>query len=187
MYGWEPIGQQPVFFRLRMQPVTLGHLDLLAELGIDVQDGIAPDDVATVAFVCSQRHDRSRKDIGQWWCKHAFKFWGWLCGADAFKQSDPFLKWFFGQLKGPLPAPRKISDAGESREIAAPLVFHLLACCMGMLGRTEREAMDMPVIRARQLVAALAEAQGNAKLWTRRDEERRELSVAWGLVEPRRN
>jgi hypothetical protein len=64
---------------------------------------------------------------------------------------------------------------------------NLIACCLGMLGLSMRETLDLPVKEARQLICAYGEARGEMKLWTVGDERRRERSVALGLVEPRRN
>lgn len=184
MIGWETTYKAPCFFRLKMQPVTLGHLFLLSDYGLDVEAGLDREGIMLAAFVCAQSHTESRRDLKRRLAPWLFKLWGWRCGEKAFADVEPFIDWFHQQLRGPITVS---SPDSRRRESGAPLHFNLLACCMGMLGMSEKDALDTTVLRARQLVCALGEARGELSLWTRGDERRRELSVELGLMEPRRN
>lgn len=190
MIGWEParllFGEQPAFFGRRMESVTLGHLQLLAEMGIDYTAAESLDDLARMAFVCSRRHEVSRRSVCRPWFGFLLRCWGEWCGSklNLSEESDRFMAWFGGQLRGPITK----SKAGDmDRDGAAPLHTNLTACCLGMLGLSLRETLDLPVTQSRQLVCAYGEARGEMSLWTVGDERRREQSVALGLVEPRRN
>jgi hypothetical protein len=182
--GWEHSDPkaQPVFYRLKMTPVTVGHLALLYELGVDVLDGMTEQDERLAAFVCSGDHIMRSRDVRRFWIKPFFRLWGSVCGRHGIITEPEFWPWFAKQLSGPITKRKSGSIGGE---IAAPLHVHLIACCMGMLGMTKAEAMNLTVKEAKQLICALGEARGEIDSWTRADERRRELSVSLGLLEAR--
>jgi hypothetical protein len=190
MIGWEParplFGDRPAFFGRRMEPVTLGHLVLLAEMGINYTAGESLEDISRTVFVCSRAHAVSRRAVCRPWFGFRLRCWGEYCGEhlNLAEESNRFIDWFAGQLKGPITK----SKAGDmEQDGGAPLHANLMACCLGMLGLSMRETLNLPVKEARQLICAYGEARGEMKLWTVGDERRRERSVELGLVEPRRN
>ena len=62
----------------------------------------------------------------------------------------------------------------------------MMATALGLLQLSRTEALDCTIKELKQLVCALGEARGEMDLWTKQDEERREMSVKLGLV-PARN
>lgn len=187
MIGWEPTNQigkrEPVFFRLRVVPVTLGHLQLLHDAGFDLDNEATFEDLLVAVFVCSGDHKERRKDLTSWWAQYFFRFWGRICWKhNCQEETERFTAWLSKQLSGPI---TKAAPNGRNRESAAPMHLNLIACLMGLLGMSEDRALDTTVKRARQLVCAFGEARGEMELWSKMDEARRELSVKLGLVKPR--
>ena len=170
-----------MFYRLRMSPVTVGHLAALYDIGIDVFEPIESEEERIIAFVCSGDYRERAKDLSKWWAPMFFRMWGKICGRAGIISDSGFMDWFVKQLHGPITK----SKPGLKQSIAAPLHIHLIACCCGMLNMTRDEAMRMTVRDAKQLICALGEARGELQTWTRDDEARRDISVSLGLMEAR--
>ena len=181
MRGWEsitPVGHcEPSALGVRLVPVTLGHLFLLDDCGIDMGAEWSVADSMLAVFICSRPADDARKDLGKWWIGHAFKLWGrrnrkrdWLTEVSAFRD------WFSGQLSGPI---TKSKSQRSSDDHAAPFRLNLLACGMARLHLSREQAMAMPVRELRQLIVAIGEAEGVITPWTVKDERLDQMARAF--------
>lgn len=175
MTPWKPeheLGtRSPCFFGLRVKPITLGHLRLLHELGIEIGGNDSGDAILT-AFVLTQHHERSRRDVLKWWVRPLLRFIGYRYGRRIGTATDAqeFNEWLGFQLSGPSAKVRVESGKAKPRgRLSAPLHFNLIAGCLGYLGMNQQEAESTPVRYARQLLSAFHESGGNVELWT--DEE----------------
>ena len=178
MRGWEAIhpidGREPSALGLRLVPVTLGHLFLLQDCGVELDEMSDADGLMMAAFICSQPHSESRKDLGKWWIDWFWKRWGKKAAKmDIGKELAAFQDWFNGQLKGPI---TKSKNQGSGDDFAAPLHFSLLALAMGRLNMSRAEALDCTVGELRKLIVAIGEAEGVIRPWTNKDERLLEMS-----------
>lgn len=159
---------EPILFGLRVQPITLGHIRLIDELGISIDSDSLADSIL-VALVCSQHHERSRKDACKWWFPYVVQWHSRRAGAKVNPDEEVkrFGEWLEFNLTGPS---RKVRGFGETRGgLAAPLYYNMMASAMGTLGMSMEEAESKPIKTIRQLLAAFHEAAGEIELWTERE------------------
>ena len=171
MNYWAPptIGPRVLGLRLR-EPLTLGHVLLLDELGSPLLHGgeILPGDVALAVFVLSQPHRVARKDVSAWWAPLLMRWWGRKsAGRDFSAESEALVEWFVDQIKPPA-FWHKQGTGG--RQSAAPWWINRVALAMGNLGLSYEAALDIPAKRLGQLTMAYAEARGEVELVTAQDE-----------------
>ena len=171
MSDWTPASdlfeRGPVVMGLRLQHVTLGHLDLLDELGIDVYGEIGVGELMVISFVLAQNHTESRQDIGKWWVKRLFTWKSKRVSQEQLqKEFDTLMDWLQYQFSGPrvMRDLKKNSNSG----CAAPLHINLMATCMSRLHLSLEETKNLTVKRAKQLTMAAAEAVGEIELVTDR-------------------
>ena len=164
---WKRDARSETCLRLRLKPLTLGHVFLLADLesvfvsGIDSGDHLA--ELSLAVFVCSQSTQDARSGLGRWWAKAFFRMWARACRRLTLTdESQRFVDWFKYQTAGPSVVTS--TKAGESRTIASPWWVNLLSTLMGELGIGYDDAMAMPIRTARQLLCALAEARGQMEI-----------------------
>ncbi len=172
MTEWHPafgIAERgPVVAGIQVGPVTLGHLELIAELGIDIMGAWSRSDVAILALILAQPAEKSRRDLTKWWMRPLL----WYIGRrtrdlDMDAEAKRLGDWLNAQLSGP----RVVRDLSrKSRHGSAPLHFHLLGSVMSRLNMSIEDARRLPVRTALQLVLAAAEAAGEAELWSEKDQ-----------------
>lgn len=172
MRGWEATNplhrREPCVFGLRLVPVTLGHLFLLHDCGVEIEEMDKPEPLMLAVFICSQRHGQSRRDMGRFWFNFFLFLWGMKCRKMNLKMElSVFQKWFFDQIKGPI---TKSKNPGSGDDHAAPLHFTLLAIAESKLNRPKPVAMDSTVSELRKLIVALGESEGVIHPWTKQDE-----------------
>lgn len=157
----------PCFFGVRVQPITLGHLRLLAELEVSLAVETFGD-ALLIASVCSQSHRDSRKDVVKWWFKHLLKWLAYRAGkrGDIKLEAKRFADWLNNQLEGPTRKFRVTVKEQPKGRLAAPLHLNLISGAMGTLGLSLAEAEALPVKLARQLLASYHESAGDLELWT---------------------
>lgn len=171
MSDWSPTSdlfeRGPVVMGLRLQHVTLGHLELLDELGIDLYGEITIGDLMVIAFVLAQSHQESRSDIGKWWVKPLFS---WKGKRTSQEQLDVEFKKLMEWLKYQFEGPRVMRDLKKSgnQECAAPIHVNLISMCLSKLHLSLDEARSLTVKKAKQLTMAAAEAVGEVELVTDR-------------------
>ncbi len=162
MRGWEsisPVGQrEPSALGVRLASVTLGHLFLLDDCGVDVSADWSVADSLTAVFICSNPTEKARRYLESWWVGRYFKLWGWVNRKrDWPTELAAFRDWFEGQLSGPI---TKSKSPRGGDDYAAPFRLNLLACAMAKLHLSRGEAMALPVRELRQLIVAIGEAEG---------------------------
>lgn len=170
MSDWSPTSdlfeRGPIVMGLRLQHVTLGHLELLDELGIDLYGEIGVGDLMVICFVLAQSHNESRSDISKWWIKPFFKWKGRKAKSNLEDEYAKLMDWLQYQFSGPrvMRDLKKTSNSG----CAAPIHVNLLAMCLSKLHLTLDEARILTVKKAKQLSMAAAEAVGEVELVTDR-------------------
>lgn len=148
---------------LRVGVLTLGHLELLHDLGIDWTGGWTAQDVAVIAFVLTQPAEESRKDLNRFWTGPLL----WWLGRRARKvnieeHADSLSTWITEQSGGPRPIRDLLS---KSKGCTAPQHFSLMAAALSRLHLSMAEARALPMKTALQLIYADAESQGQVELW----------------------
>jgi len=181
MRGWEsiaPVGQrEPSALGVRLAPVTLGHLYLLDDCGIDMGAEWSPADSMLAVFICSNPAEKARAYLGKWWIGRYFKLWGWVNRKrDWLPELEAFREWFGEQLAGPI---TKSKSQRSSDDHAAPFRLNLLSCAMGRLHLNRAEALSMTVRELRQLIVAHGEAEGVITPWTEKDERLDQMARAF--------
>lgn len=161
---WQRVTRRERVLRLDLQPLTLGHVFLLAEAESVFVTGGATDDpigqLSLAAFICSQSPESARRGLNAWWSERFFKVWAWFCRpCDYQVEAEKFSTWFSEQVDGP-----KVEETKESRHMGTPWHMNLLATLVGEVGVDIDAAKRMPVREARQLICALAEARGQCKV-----------------------
>ena len=146
---------------MQLVPLTLGHLELLDELGLD-PFGWQEAEFLLLAFVLAQDHKQSRRDLKKWW----FPLFMWFLGfinrnRPAQADADRLVEWLEEQVSGPRPM-RNLSR--KSGQCTAPLHVNLMANVMQKFGLSLDDTRSLPVRKAKQLVMAAAEATGDVEL-----------------------
>ena len=176
MTDWLPPEPGPRVLGLRLsEPLTLGHVWLLDELGSPLLHGghILPGDVALAVFVLAQKHRAARADVSAWWAPLLMKIWGLRSGARDFDaEAEKLVEWFVASAKPPAFWHRSSSGG---KQCAAPWWINRVAVAMGTLGLSLDAALDMPAKRLGQLTMAFAESRGEVELVTSQQREFREM------------
>jgi hypothetical protein len=159
-------------------PITLGHVLLLDEMGSPVLKGgeVFIGDVALAAFACAWPADVSRRKIRSPFTKLAFRVWSRLWKVDSSAQD--FGQWFNAQLA----LPKQWQQAGDpkhpARELAAPWWINRIAQAMSA-GFSYSEAVNLPVKTVSIVVAAKLEASGAVEFVSERQDEFLKLAEQW--------
>lgn len=175
MSRWAPpqaFGEpEPVHFGFRLRPLALGHLALLADIGVEFDGGI--DSSILTAFVCSVSHTDASANLRAWWSKPLLRWVAYRAGKRLRMEQElaAFKAWLEFQLSGPSAKYRTAPKATTTPRgsIAAPLHLNLLAGALATLHLTEAAALAMPVKRIRQLLCAHHESEGRIELWTEQE------------------
>jgi hypothetical protein len=182
MRSWEPInplsGELTCVLGARLVPVTIGHLRLIDDAGIDMFN-LGIDDIPVCVFICSRTAIEARKDLMSKWCHLAFRLWGWRTRRlDKTEEIRRFLSWFQEQQRGPITkSPAGIQS--DSDDHAAPMHVNLLALATARLHISNQEALGMTVRDIKQRLVALGESEGTVKPWTHKDERLLDLGRAF--------
>lgn len=149
-------------------PITLGHVLLLDELGSPLIHGgeAAIGDVALAVFVCAYPAHVARRRLRQWTTRLAFRIWSrfWRGGDDVTR----FCAWFNRQIE--LPEMWHEEKGGRSREMAAPWWINRITLAMNA-GLSFREATEMPMRSVNLLIASKLEASGVCEFVSRRQRD----------------
>lgn len=157
---WQRVTRRERVLRLELQPLTLGHVFLLAEAdSVFVTGGETDDPIGALAlavFVCSQSPESARRGLNSWWAERFFRLWAWSCRrCDYQKEAKLFSKWFLEQVDGP-----KVEETKEIRRMGTPWHMNILATLVGEVGVDIDAAKRLQVREARQLICALGEVRG---------------------------
>lgn len=167
-------GRRHVCLGLRLRPLTVGHLFVLAENGNafpDHPEAAKDYDLITAVLVCAQRHRPARSFVYSWVAPLFCAFWGaiWafvrrgreVVGAEDFAG-------FAAYLEEQLIRPEPESPPGGPQEVRAPLAWRLYAMLMADFHLSPKEAMDFPVAQALCLWATEADRRGVSNLASER-------------------
>lgn len=174
MSPWRPIGltapRPRVFGVMTLEPLTLGHLRSLAELGLDPFEAIGVTEAIGIAFVCAQRYDAALRRSKAWWLPAYLWLVQWSASrGDLPAQLKTVREYLEANLNGP-EFERDLTNERRRGKIAAPLRVNLRALALSRLHLSPDQADAMPVLDLLQLLAADAEANGTAKVWSDEDE-----------------
>lgn len=86
---------------------------------------------------------------------------------DLDAEQEKFAAYYKDQTDFPLAKQDRMAE----REYGSPWWWRLLALMMADFHLSEREALNMPVMKAALLFSARAEAEGKLKLWTKADDD----------------
>jgi hypothetical protein len=179
-----------VCFGLRMQPLTVGHLWLLHEIGNALPehgDEADESDIITAVLICSQKSHRiARRMVRSRLCRFWCALWGHLM------RKRPFMveaKLFGEYLRRELQSPAVDGGAG-SGELRAPLCWRLVTMLMSNFGMPLKQALKTPVAFALCIWATEADRRGSLKLASERqlrfhawaDEAERTGAVPWDQI-----
>jgi len=153
--------------RLRLEPLTLGHVFLLREYGVEFEQPGFKDLIVGV-FICSSPHATSRKHLRRWWAKHFMAFLGFLCRKiDLFGEARKFSRYMTEGMACPMM--HRFSN-GPARLLKAPEEWRLLTMLEEAFHKSKKEALDLTMAEAHCRWAAHADKLGTAQLMT--DDER---------------
>jgi hypothetical protein len=149
--------------------VTLGHVELLADVGSPLVCGgeVAPGDVATAVFILAWPAETSRKALRSRFTPLIFWLWPKLCRVSDWDEvAEAFCAWFAECIKSPSRIITTSAGSQSRSEIAAPWWVNQIAMAMSELGLSYAEATTMPARKVGQLVAAVLEARNQAEYET---------------------
>lgn len=148
--------------RLRLYPITVGHMFVLSELGADIGDA-STDALALSCLVCASRTDReARATLASVFLPLFLRVWSWYCCR--LVHTDEVEKWE-RYLEANLAVPEtEPPPSDKSRELRSPEHWRLATMLMVEFHMTWREAMDTPVATARALWAVEGDRRGDVVL-----------------------
>lgn len=187
---WQPAESGAIVLGLRLAPLTLAHVFLLAELRSPIvtgDDGADPlGELGLACIACSQDVIAARSDIERllnpkgWRARRSAIRWVKHCAKMDFgEEAQKFREWFDSQTDGPRP---KRDLTKDSKPLSAPWWINLLANLCGEFGWTADHAKALTVREARQLLSARMESSGHAEFATKQEDDLR-ASVAYWSVE----
>lgn len=192
---WQPAESGVVVLGLRLVPLTLDHVFLLAELRSPIvtgEDGADPlGELGLACIACSQDVIAARSDIERllnpkgWRARRSAIRWAKHCAKlDFGEEAQKFREWFDAQTDGP--RPKRDLSKGEGKALSAPWWLNLLANLCGEFGWTADNAKALTVREARQLLSARMESSGHAEFTTEADQQFRESVAYWSAEVKRR-
>jgi len=163
---WQRVTRSARVLRFDLQPLTLGHVFLLAEADSVFVSGKSTEDpigaLALAVFVCSQSPESARRGMAAWWAERFFRVWAWSCrNCDYESEAEKFTDWFQEQVAGP-----ETDGKGDGKKMGTPWHMNIFATLVGEVGVDVDAAKRMTVREARQLICALGEARGQCNVVT---------------------
>jgi len=156
-----------VCLRLRLEPLTLGHLFLLRECEVNV-DAVNVADLVLGVFICSTSHTQARKNLGSWWSRWFMAALGFLCRKlNPREEAEKFFAYIEDGMRSPMMHPHK---HGPARRLSAPEEWRLLVMLEADFHKSKSEALGMTMHEILCRWATEADRQGNQSIMT--DDER---------------
>ena len=188
---WQPAESGATVLGLRLAPLTIGHVYLLAELRSPIvtgEDGADPlGELGLACIACASDVATARQDIKRllgaqgWRARRASRKWATHCAKMDFHiEAEKFREWFTEQVDGPRQK-RDLSKSGGNT-LSAPWWINLIANIGGEFGWEPDTIKALTVREAKQLLSARLESSGSAEFTTQEEEELR-ASVAYWAVE----
>jgi len=159
----------PVCLGLRLKPLTVGHLALLAEIESPfAHAGLWElSDLFAAVFLCAEAHHRSRRHLSAWWRGLFFAVWTRLAYRSAGFQHGAFqadAERFAAYLSAGQTCPELRARDPDSRPLGSPRHLQLLARLMHDFSFSRDAALSLTVAEANALIVTLAELSGRVEL-----------------------
>jgi len=185
---WQPAESGAKVLGLRLVPLTIGHVYLLAELRSPIgtgEDGADPlGELGLACIACASDVITARQDIERllgaqgWRARRASRKWATHCSKMEFHtEAEKFREWFSDQVDGPRQK-RDLSKSGGNT-LSAPWWFNLVANIGGEFGWDPDTIKALTVREAKQLLSARLESNGNAEFTTQADDDFRNSVEHW--------
>lgn len=185
---WTPSESGAQVLGLRLAPLTIGHVYLLAELRSPIvtgEDGADPiGELGLACIACASDVATARRDIQQllggtgWRARRAARRWAKHCAQmDFAAEAEKFRTWFAEQVSGPRQKRDTASESGHA--ISAPWWINLTANLCGEFGWRDDYAMTLTVRHAKQLISARLECNSGVQFTTAADERFRSAVDHW--------
>ena len=165
-----------VVLGLELQPLTLGHVRLLASLDSALLTDRTPSiqDLITAVLVCAQPWEEAERDMGKGWRFNlVMAFWGWKCrkivrDGMLSHQSQLLDEYLSEALEVPAFTPK-----GDAKLVdrEAPWFWRLLVLLMTQFGMSKRDALNMPVVEANLLWITKGEMEDTLRIATDVEED----------------
>lgn len=163
---------------LRLDPLCVGHLFILADLGsplvVETGEPITATDIALAALVCAQSPSESKRDLRRWW----FRWFAGLVGIlsirrDLQSECNAFSEYMRESTDHPqIKRTRSIFTAAQEDESdsVVPMHWQLLVLLMTHFGMSWRDAMNFPVREAQLLWLTKRDLEHGVNFWGGADE-----------------
>jgi len=177
---WQPAESGAKVLGLRLVPLTIGHVYLLAELRSPIvtgEDGADPlGELGLACIACASDVITARQDIERllagdsWRARRSARKWAKHCSKMEFlTEAEKFREWFSEQVDGPRQK-RDLSKAGGNT-LSAPWWINLIANIGGEFGWEPDIIKGLTVREAKQLLSARLESSGSAEFTTQADDD----------------
>lgn len=154
--------------RLRLLPLTVGHLFLLSELDCAAPEGGQFEgmaDLLLAALVCAQPHEKARRMLGHFRRLSLFAFyWGWRCRKMDIP-TEVYKMRLYLRAEQAMPPLQPISKE-EGHSINAPWPWVLFEMLCSTYRMSKAEALSVPVCTANALWVVKANMEGRLNLAT---------------------
>ena len=185
---WQPAESGAKVLGLRLVPLTIGHVYLLAELRSPIvtgEDGADPlGELGLACIACASDVITARQDIERllgaqgWRARRASRKWATHCAKLDFPaEAEKFREWFTHQVDGPRQKRDMSKDGGNT--LSAPWWFNLVANIGGEFGWAPDIIKALTVREAKQLLSARLESSGSAEFTSQADEDFRTSVDYW--------
>lgn len=153
---------------LDLRPFTVGHMFLLRECGSAYisSDSADVSDLVLSVFVCSEPHEKARRNVGAWWFPMFLMFWKLFCSR--YDLEAEFTKFHSYLIESNAVPEVWTPQGGDGHECGSPIEWRLASMLMADFGMTWAQALDTPVARANCLWAAQGDRTGRLKLTSNR-------------------
>ena len=177
---WQPAESGAKVLGLRLVPLTIGHVYLLAELRspmVTGEDGADPlGELGLACIACASDVITSRQDIERllsgdsWRARRSARKWAAHCSKMEFHiEAEKFREWFSVQVDGPRQK-RDLSKSGGNT-LSAPWWINLVANIGGEFGWEPDTIKALTVREAKQILSARLESSGSAEFTTQADDD----------------
>lgn len=192
---WQPAESGAKVLGLRLVPLTIGHVYLLAELRSPIvtgEDGADPlGELGLACIACASDVATARQDIERllrgdsWRARRSARKWAAHCSKMDFPaEAEKFRAWFSEQVDGPRQKRDLSKDGGNT--LSAPWWLNLVANIGGEFGWEPDIIKGLTVREAKQLLSARLESSGSAEFTTQADDDFRNSVEYWSAEVKRR-
>lgn len=178
-----------VVLRMRLRPLTIGHLALLWEADspyVTFSRGATKADLIYAVGLCAQPYQPDAPEPG-FYERALFEWatWRWGRAIKPIKDLDPEHEAFWNYLQFHRAYPGVEPPKGETRTLNAPPEWQMAARLMAQFHMSWDQAMRTEVLRAHSLWSAWGDVEGWLKLESNDPIHRRRMSEfrQWAMEE----